>query len=360
MAVTRETLRLAGDLRIVLDAHVDQATRDLVAAWSRAWQNLVLEWGLAYQPLIAAQRAGEKPTRAQIMRARRTTNALIATRRALTDLAERARLRILQPVDTIVSQAAAGQNSLLNSQMPDSPIARQLRDSLARVDQKQLEAIVARTTQQITTLATALQPLGMQAINAELVRGIALGLNPRTVARSMVTAADLVANMERAFHLPLNRAMVIARTEMLDAHRVAAAAGQSANSDVLQGWQWSAQLDSRTCPSCWGRHGSMHALSEPGPLDHQQGRCARLPVLQSWSDLGFDIIEPASVLPDAQQAFAALSKADQLKIMGPDRLAALQSGDLTWDGLSTRRRTPGWRDSYAPTPVSRIRTRRAA
>lgn len=360
MAHTRETLRLAGDLRIVIDAHVDQATRDLVQAWSRAWQNLVLDWGLAYRPLIAAHRAGTKATRAEIMRARRTTNALIATRRALTDLAEQAHLRILQPVDTIVAQAAAGQNLMVASQLPPGQAAIRVRDSLARVDQKQLEAIVLRTTQQVTTLATALEPLGMQAINAELVRGIALGLNPRKVARSMVTAADLVDNMERAFHLPLNRAMVIARTEMLDAHRAGAAAGQAANADVLQGWQWGAQLDSRTCPSCWGRHGSMHSLSEPGPLDHQQGRCARIPVLKSWSDLGFDMDEPASVLPDAQKAFAALSKADQLKIMGPERLAALQSGDLSWEGLSTRRRTPGWRDSYAPTPVRRVRTKRAA
>src|SRR3546814_11471968 len=74
---------------------------------------------------------------------------------------------------------------------------------------------------------------------------------------------------------------------------------------------WVAQLDRRTCPSCWSQHGSKHALDEPGPLDHQQGRCARLPVTRSWRDLGFDIDDPPSVVPDAETTFRGMRRGDQ-------------------------------------------------
>lgn len=351
MATTEETLRLAGDLRIVLDAHVDATTRALVNAWAETWQTLTIDWGLAYAPLIAARAEGRKATRTQILRAERTTKAMIATRRALEDLARRVGVRILQPVDVIVRQAAEAQTSLILSQLPTDAAAADLRASLARVDQKQLEAIVARTTEQVTSLVSYIPKIGMQAINQELIRGVALGLNPRGVARDMVTAAQLVSRMERAFILPLNRAMIIARTELLDAHRNGAWYGQNANRDVLAGWQWLAKLDTRTCPSCWGNHGSIHELWESGPDDHQQGRCARLPVTKPWSDLGLDIPEPPSLVPDAQSVFDDLPEAEQLRIMGRDRLDALKNGDLAWNRLSIKQKNDGWRDSYVVRPV---------
>ena len=52
MAVNDETLRLAQELRIVIGAEVDQATRDLVAAWAKAWQTLSVEWSQAYLPIL--------------------------------------------------------------------------------------------------------------------------------------------------------------------------------------------------------------------------------------------------------------------------------------------------------------------
>lgn len=106
------------------------------------------------------------------------------------------------------------------------------------------------------------------------------------------------------------------------------------------------------CPSCWAMHGTIHPLDEPGPQDHQAGRCSRTPVARPWRDLGINIDEPPSLVPDAQAAFWALSRADQLAVMGPTRLAALQRGDIDWADLSTLRRNTGWRDSYTTTRVA--------
>lgn len=361
MATTDETLRLAGDLRIFIDEQVNAATRDIIAAWAGTWQNLSLEWGLAYRPLIIAQATGKKPSRTEIMRAEQTTRALVATRRAIQELTEYAGVRILQPVDVIVERAAQVQAQIIASQLPTGTAATEVKASLQRVDEAQLKKIVDMTTTSVTSLTKQLPAFARQAINAELVAGVALGRNPRAVARNMVTAAKLVQSMNVAFMMPANRALIIARTEMLDAYRGAAYLGQAANADVLAGWQWLAKLDSRSCPSCWAQHGTVHPITTPGPLDHQQGRCARMPLTKSWKDLGFDDLdEPDSIVPDAQSTFDGLSEKDQLRIMGRDRLKALRDGDIGWTDLSTKRSTLGWRDSYVVTPVAATRAARGS
>lgn len=241
------------------------------------------------------------------------------------------------------------QGVIIASQLPRQAGTRaELAVQFNRVDPRALEAIVARSTQDITAASYRLGSVGQEAMRRELVRAVAIGDNPRTAA------ARMVANAQGAFNGGLNRALTIARTEMIDAHRAASAEAQIANDRTLAGWQWIAQLDHRTCPSCWGQHGSRHSVEEPGPLDHQQGRCARLPVTRTWRELGFDIDEPPSVVPDARTVFNALPRDEQLAIMGTARLDALDAGTITFADLSQRRVTVGWRDSFAPTPVRQL------
>ncbi len=346
MAVTRETLRLLRNIRIALDDTVDASTEDLVRAWARTWDTLVSEWEAAVSDLQTLRADGGWPTRGQIVRAERAMKAIDLTRNALDDLADNAGVRILQAVPDAVS-SAEGHLQVIASQYPrEAGSMLELAATFDRVDADQLTAIVRRTTEQVTSL---LRPLPLEATSAlytELIRGVALGSNPRASAHS------LLRRLEGRFNGGLTRAMVICRTEIVDAHRAAAAAQHAANADTLRGWQWSATLDKRTCPSCWSKHGTEYPLTEPGPLDHQQGRCARLPVTKTWADLGFgDVEEPASLMPDAETKFRELSGADQTAIMGPDRLRLLDSGDISWADLSSRRSTAGWRDSWAPTAV---------
>jgi hypothetical protein len=345
MAVTRRTLRLMRMVRIQLDDTVDKATEDLVKAWARAWDTLIVEWGDAVDELVrSAARAGRWPNRSQILRVERAMKALDLTRNLLEDLADNAGVRILRDVPAVVDQAGAHVD-VIASQCPSSDSDLLLAVTLDRPSAEQLRAIVARTTQQVTSLLRPLSAEATTEMYRSLVRGVAMGTNPRVVARR------LIRRLEGNFNGGLTRAMVVARTEMLDAHREAARVVHDANADVLAGWQWSATLDARTCPSCWAQHGLVHPLLEPGPLDHQQGRCARLPVLKSWSELGLGDDEPNSVLPDAEASFRSLPRADQLQVMGSRRLALLDSGDVSWLALTSRRSTRGWRDSWTATPV---------
>lgn len=351
MPVTARTLKLQAQLRAELTKVTDSHTRALVAAWVDAWDEISPDLNAA---LLEQLVAGDRVTTAQLLRSVRLRKALAVIADNLEALAKDAGVLITGDLRGVIDTAGAAQASVIDSQLPPSTDLVAI-DQWSKVDAKQIDAIVKRSTQQITSTLKPLSRETYDVVRRELIRGVASGSNPKA------TAGRIVKRAEGRFNGGLNRALVIARTETLDAHRTAAALGMSQHTDVLTGWQWQATLDKRTCPSCWSQHGSVHDLKDPGPLDHQQGRCARLPIPKTWADLGFDIQEPASVLPDAADAFTSLSAADQLTILGPTRHAAYVAGDFPMESWSVRKSTPGWRDSYhvAPAPQSGGRVSRA-
>lgn len=347
MAVNPRTLRLINGLRLQINAEVDAVTRQLVAAWVRAWDEARAEMLAAVDDLLAVGE-GEWPTRWQIQRATRARDALAHIRARLDTLAADAGVRITDAAGQIVPYTAAAEPWVIASQYPPGYDSAHLAGTFDRVGTAALDAIVQRSTRQITSLLRPLSAQATEAMKRALIRGVAVGENPRVAARQML------ARLEGGFNGGLTRAMVVARTELLDAHRAAAKAQHAANSDVLVGWIWQAQLDKRTCPSCFAQSGQLHPLDEDGPMDHQQGRCARVPQTKSWKDLGFDIPEPASIIPDARQVFDSMPAADRLAVMGKQRLAGLDDGSISWSDLSTKRSTDGWRDSWAPAPLRQL------
>ena len=343
MPITANTLRLQQQLRAAVDQIVDTQARDLVRAWADAWSEIQPDLTAV---LLAELTAGDKVTRAQLLRSTRLRQALAVVADRLEELSTASGVRIAGDLRGVVDTAGRAQASVIDSQLPANFMSPDDLATWSRVDARQIEAIVKRSTQQITALHKPLAPEAYQVVRRELVRGVAAGSNPRETARRMVARAE-----RYGFNGGLNRALVISRTETLDAHRAAAHLGRQPHADVLAGWTWVAQLDTRTCPSCWGQHGTVHRVDEPGPFDHQQGRCTSLPTTKSWSDLGIDIPEPPSLLPDADTVFAGLPEAEQRTVLGPARYAAWARGDYPIGGWSMRRRNDGWRDSYVPSPA---------
>jgi SPP1 gp7 family putative phage head morphogenesis protein len=341
MAVTARTLRLERDLRHRLEQITDRHTRALVSAWVDAWGETEAD---LTEALLEQLTAGERVTRAQLLRSTRLRKSLEVIRRNLVELSGRAGVLIIGDLQGFVDAAGGAQASIIDSQLPPNATELVNLDAWTRVDERQINAIVNRSTQQITSSLKPLAPQTYDVVRRELLRGVTSGSNPRETARRMVARA------RDGFEgrLGLTRALVISRTETLDAYRSAAALGQQAHADVLAGWEWLAELDSRTCPSCWGMHGSLHPLDEPGPFDHHQGRCARSAVTKSWAELGIDVPEPPSVMVDAEERFNSLPVATQKKILGPARHEAWAAGDFPMSDWSVRRENPGWRDSYVP------------
>jgi SPP1 gp7 family putative phage head morphogenesis protein len=346
VAITRETLRLVEEVRATVGQLTDGVTRRLTEVWVRAWDQLASDFVAALDEVLAATGGGQWPTRKQIQQATRLQQAIEATARALGALVEVVRA---ETGAAILASADAGGNAqaaVIASQYPTQLSRAALLAEFSKFTERDLAAVVARTSQRIHSLTMPLPADTVRVMKQELVRGVAVGDNPAVAARRMVERA------EGAFNGGLARAMTIARTEILDAHRAAAQAGQDANSRTLRGWRWSASLTTTTCPACWAMHGTVHPLSQPGPQGHQNCRCSRAPLTKSWAALGFEgVDEPPDLFGDAEQVFRALPREDQVEILGPARLAAFLRGDVAWEDLATKRDNPGWRPSFVPTPV---------
>lgn len=344
MAITQETLRVVEQVRRQLLARTDAQTLALTRAWVEAWDTLLPEFETAVNGLVAGA-DGVMPLY-KVARSRQLQGALQATRAVLEELAPRAGILVASDAEQALYDALSAHRELITTQLPPGTLA--VNVGFDRVADEQLAAIVERTTQQIHSSYKPLPADVERAMKRELLRGIAVGANPRETARR------IIKKTESRFNGGLSRALNIARTETLDAHRAATRASELANRDLLMEWEWHASLDARTCPSCLAQHGSRHDLEEDGPLDHQQGRCARVSVTKSWKALGFDIEEPPSLTPSSQEWFNSLTPGTQREIMGPARLKLLQDGTIQWSDLSRRGTNPGWRDSYNVPPVKNL------
>lgn len=339
MAITEKTLKLAAELKVIIDELIAALTRKLTNGWARAWDRLEIRFAVAVAELLNSN-GGRWPSRKQVNASRRLAQAMKDAGDEHDKLVETLRAEGSATAAKAAKASALAQAAMIASQLPTGHGLK-----VATFAEEALAAIIRRAGQQITSLSRPLTAEATAAMKAELIRGIQVGAHPETVAR------DMVRRVEGEFNGGYARALNIARTELLGAYREAAMVGQLANADVLRGWLWQSALTPRTCGSCWSMHGTEHPLDEPGPDDHQSGRCSRTPLTKSWKDLGINIPEPPSLIPNAQATFAALPQADQLRIMGPTRLDLLNRGDIKWSDLSTRRENPGWRPSHVNTPV---------
>lgn len=345
MAITPLTLREARRLVLAVGGFADEATRLMATRWVDAWTALEPLWITAVENLIAARDSGGELAESELMRARQLLVAIARTQAALAELIGFADPTAVAAARAAAAATRAGHPEVMASQLPPDYAAAAMRGYIAATSLSAVDAMVARTAQTIHALMLPLPDVAIEAIRRVLVETIVLGLHPTTSAR------QLVRELRGAFDLSLTRAVNIVRTETLDTYRRTAALVEQGNADVLSGWRWWSALDARTCPGCWGKHGTLYPTAVPGPWDHQQGRCARVPELRPWAMLGIPGVEPAPVDVDARKVFATLPKSDQLAIMGPTRLAGLDDGTIPWSALARRRKQRGWRDSFAATPV---------
>lgn len=327
----------------------DTATRTLAAAWVTAWDELSAQMQTAVTDVVAeATRLGRWPHAWELARVDRLGTALTHAERVLITLSHQAGVTITGSLGPIVSATGNAEPHIIGSQLPAAEQASTAARAAAKILPSALDAIVARTQSQIIGQARALSGEAMDAMRRSLITGVAVGSHPSGAA------ADMLRRVEGEFNGGLSRAMTIARTELLDAYRTASAYAHNANSDILDGWRWLCSFTVRTCPACWSKNGDTYPVSTPGPWGHPNCRCARVPEVRSWQSLGIHAPEPPSSFPDAQKAFKALSKDDQLAIMGPGRLAALNSGQAQWGDLAQRRDSSDWRPSYVATPVRNL------
>jgi hypothetical protein len=349
MAITPETLRIIDDARNDVQRITDQHVLSLVGAWVAVWDDLAPEFETSLIDLMIDAQDGYI-RRAAASRHVRLAKTLDLARQRILDLSDSLEAVVAADLPDVTRRAYASQASAIGSQLP--PVMAVIRLSPDFASAETLDHIVKRSLEQIHKDSRPLADDVVRVMKKELIRGIAVGDNPRR------TAGRIVKQTEGRFNGGLTRAMVIARNEVLDSHRAAAKVADEQSADLMAGWRWGSSLSARTCPSCLANHGTLHPISEPGPIDHHQGRCARIPVTKSWAGLGFpDLEEPADSLPDAQEWFSNLTPETQTQIMSKERLELLNAGKINWGDLTMRTTNGQWRDSMIVTPVKDLNAR---
>ena len=135
----------------------------------------------------------------------------------------------------------------------------------------------------------------------------------------------------------------IVRSVVVNTGNAATQAMYKENEEVVTGWIYVAVLDSKTCSVCWSESGKTFPLgSGPMPIRHVSCRCASVPALKTWKELGFDMEE---LQPGMRASSSGLVKSDisfqdwvgtqdkktQVELLGPARQKLFANGGLKLD-----------------------------
>lgn len=163
-----------------------------------------------------------------------------------------------------------------------------------------------------------------------LLKGMALGLNPQKVAEEMA----------KAFAISLQKALLIARTEMLRAYRLATQEQYKA-SDVVMQYKRLAVKDDRTCLGCLMKDGETFETADEF-AEHPNGRCTLVPVVRGANAITWET---------GKEWLMGLNDDRQRGILGDARYELWKSGAISLDDLATLKENETWGGAWVPTPL---------
>lgn len=192
----------------------------------------------------------------------------------------------------------------------------------------------------------ALSSQQIDGIGQQIVRGVARGQHPSTVARQIVN---------NVVGVPMARAQTIARTELLRAYRGSTL--QSMQDDgVTTGWIWRCSRSATTCAACWAMDGTEFDLDQDMDA-HPNCMCYMEPQIPSVASITGD--DSVGDLPSAYdttgpEAFAQLPASTQQMILGA-RYADYAAGRTTLADMVQVRRSAQWGNSVTVASAKQAR-----
>lgn len=345
MSVTDEVLQLIELSRQHTNTMTDRQVIAITKAWVEAWDELEPELVDAVLGVFADD-VNKTISPDRLARADRLAKAMEQAEQRLTQLGARAEQLVINDLGATIVDAANQHVAALQAQLPDD--AAGIR--LGWINQTEVDAIVARASQTIHSNYLKLPDDVAAMMKAELIKSVVVGDNPRTTAEWIIDKAG------DRFYGGLSRATMIARTEMMDAHRAADLASAQLNTHIIDGWEWMATLDARTCGACLSMHGQRFPKEQFGPEGHHQCRCTRVDVTKSWAELGFKNIPDTTInLQNQRDAWwDNLTEDTKRRILGPGKYELFSEQRINWDDLATRTNISGWRAGYFETPLKNL------
>lgn len=325
---------MLGEYRRRLMGRETAVQADLVRRWRRVEDSLSGQMDALVMDMKALRDAGQPVSRNAVYRLERY--------RALLGQLEAEQRRYADAAAGLISaeQQYALQLGFDWGADAMAALAREagLTAAFNRLDRAVVEAMVGYATDgtPLTQLLAADYPATASAITDALVEGVALGYNPRKVARMMRDA--MAGNAQRA--------LVVARTETQRAHR-AASVESYRQSGVIQEYIRYAAMDKRTCLACLLESGRRYPVTEQFS-DHVLGRCTSVPLISGVE---------SPVEQTGTDWFLEQDAETQREIMGDGHYEAWKSGQVPLESMAQMHTDPVWGEAPRVVPLRELTSR---
>lgn len=334
--------RAVDQYRRQLELREREAFRRITATYTESYRNLQVALDRLHNRIEQAVATGERISPAWLYQQERYVELQAALGRELQRAATVTRDVVEGEAAAAVELAQQHAEGLVRTSLGPPPVGAQgLFGSFARLNPGAVQTIlgfVHGPGSPVGKLLSTLAPHGQQQIGQALADGIVRGLGPRETARTLST----MMGGQSA------RALTIARTETMRAYRESTRQSYRANKRLVMRWEWVSALDRRTCAACYSMHGQTFPTEQK--LDgHPNCRCVMVPLTPTWKQLGNDlgvdlseVPETRVVVPKGADVFAQLPEADQLAILGRQKLGLYRDGRIELRDLVTRTRSTRW------------------
>jgi len=198
---------------------------------------------------------------------------------------------------------------------------------------------LARAGQPLAALLEAAYPAAAQGMTTQLLRGIALGVNPRQTARAM---------MQEGLTDGLQHVLLVSRDQSIRAWRTAGWQ-QYQTSRVVTGYARLCAKGPRTCLACLALDGTVYPTNVMMPL-HAQDRCAMLPQVAG---------RPLPAALNGEAWFRQQPAEVQADMLGPGRYDLWERGAFQFQDLATIGDAGVWGRSAQVTTLAALQQRSA-
>jgi len=304
--LTDTVIELAEKFKAALSRNDLQAERRLITAYKGLWATIKEK----ADALILEIRLTEDLTPAQLRKMARYGALLEDIQTELSRYGAYSRVEMTTAAREAIRLGEGNARILTAAQLGDVALATQLN----RINPLAIEKLLGFLSPdgELFKRLDKLPKVSADRVAAAIVEGVGLGKNPKDIARAIT----------KQLGMALTDSLRMTRTVQLYAYREANHASYLANSDVVKGWIWFADL-AKACPACMAMHGTEHPMTEH-LNDHHNGGCAELPL----------VIGAKNDIPTGESLFRNLPEAEQKQRMGAEKWQAWQDGKFEFGQLA--------------------------
>lgn len=317
-----DILDLIADFKRQLAERTEQAVLEVTEAYTALLQKFTAELEVIVRQIERLEASGREVSETVLYnqtRLRFLINQIINEIRNYNALV----VSVVTEAQAIVAQQAIREaDELIRSIFSEV----EFDPAFLRFDEIAARNIIARFSNEnyIRGILEANAPQMIKDIRDVFVRAIVRGSPARIVARIL----------QRKFEMPVLKAKIVARTEIVSASRDSNLARYRL-SETVKAWRWSATLDNRTCAVCIALHGQIFPLETPFAT-HPQCRCSPVPVVRTFEEMGLDIPEPPrspGLDVMGEDWFRRQNSDVQMRILGKGKYQLYKSGQIKLSDL---------------------------